>query len=516
MMIRVKQLGQYGLNRDLSQHELPPNVWTDCNNIRFLDGYAWLAFGYSEIYNGVGVTPQHLLPISISGNKYWCILSSATQKAVTYNGTSYVWTDISHVTPRTGVANKWTSCLLNGVPIVNADDGKAPMWWDLNLSNKFVDLPNFTAYYKSCRALRSYRNFLIALAPTMASNQEYLSRVAWSHSADTGTIPSTWDYNDQTKDAGFTDLAGAGDIIVDGMQLRNSFIIYRENSTLRMDFTGSNDIFSFNLIFGMSGVLNKNCIAEFDGWHFVVTNSDILVHDGNSSTSILDKQARRDFFQIFEVDNKNLIFCFKNPFLNEIFVCYPSYGSSSCDKALVYNYVDKTVSYRDVPNLTHANYGDIPSNINNSWNSDNESWGSDLSRWGQNGYTPDKSKVLMASTSNKLFLLDDKAKFDTQTPSFFIERRGLSFDAPEMMKLVKGIRPRFYGIKDSIVTIKVGSSDSPYDEPVYSSINYRVGIDLKADCFVTGRYIAIRFESNTINQLRMDSYDIEVETVGEF
>ena len=79
--------------------------------------------------------------------------------------------------------------------------------------------------------------------------------------------------------------------------------------------------------------------VEFDAFHFAVTGTDVVIHDGYNATSVLDKRARRAFFQDIDVANKGLVFCFKNPFLNEIFVAYPSIGATSCNKALVYNFL---------------------------------------------------------------------------------------------------------------------------------------------------------------------------------
>ena len=49
-------------------------------------------------------------------------------------------------TPRIGVVNNWTSAVLGGIPILNTGDTTSiPMYWNLNLANKFLDLPNWPA-----------------------------------------------------------------------------------------------------------------------------------------------------------------------------------------------------------------------------------------------------------------------------------------------------------------------------------------------------------------------------------
>jgi hypothetical protein len=37
-LVKVKGTRQRGLNRDLSQSEMPINAWSDAKNIRILDG----------------------------------------------------------------------------------------------------------------------------------------------------------------------------------------------------------------------------------------------------------------------------------------------------------------------------------------------------------------------------------------------------------------------------------------------------------------------------------------------
>jgi hypothetical protein len=139
-----------------------------------------------------------------------------------------------------------------------------------------------------------------------------------------GAVPGTWDPTDATKDAGEFDLAEGGDPVVDGLQLGQSFLIYKEGSVWRADYVGGPFVFNaFTKVFGTSGAMNRNCIAEIDGFHVALTNDDVIVHDGQSGQqSVLDKQSRRSLFQMIDAQSLRASrFTFKNPFLNEVFVC---------------------------------------------------------------------------------------------------------------------------------------------------------------------------------------------------
>ena len=513
-IISVQNAGSVGVNKDLSVHDLPLNAWTDCSNIRFLDGMAYQSYGYGEVYASPTFAPQYLTPVYVAGARYWIYTTAAKTYAVTGAGAA-VHTDITHATPRTGVVNQWTGCVLGGIPILNVGDiSKVPMYWDLNLANKFVDLSNWTAN-TYCKALRSYKNFLVALNITKTTTA-YPFMVKWSHPADPGSLPSSWDHTDATKDAGEFDLAEGQDPIVDGLQLRDSFMIYKENSIWRMDYTGGPFVFRFSKVMGTSGALNRNCIVEVDGFHVVLTGSDVIVHDGQSASSILDKQARRDLFQSIDSPNVGLCFVFKNPFINEVFICYPSIGSSYCDKALVWNYVDKTVSYRSLPNINHANFGPTEVGLDGNWNQDPAPWASDLTSWNSPDYTPSTARALMASSDVKLYLLDASASFNGSLPSAYLERKGTSLGDATKIKTVRAIRPRITGNTGDTVIVKIGFADDPYATPTYTSMTHTIGSTVQNGCFVSGRYIAIRFETGTAYQWRLDSYDLDVQPQGDW
>ena len=98
-------------------------------------------------------------------------------------------------------------------------------------------------------------------------------------------------------------------------------------------------------------------------------------------------------FQSIDVNNFDKCFVFKNPFFNEIFVCYPSIGSTSCNKAMVWNWVDKTVSFREIPNLNHAAFGPVDNGLMSNWSQDAAPWDSDLSLWDGPDFVPSNARA---------------------------------------------------------------------------------------------------------------------------
>jgi len=509
-VVRVPQAGQYGVNKDLSQHELPINIWTDANNMRFLDGAVTQVLGYKELYPTVAVVPYHLMPLSVGGVRSW-IYASGSKIYVVNNGPTH--TNLTRQTASvdvdySAIRNSWTSCLIGGIPILNNGVDVPQQWL---LSGRMTALSAWPSTF-TCATVRTYKNSLIALNITKAG-VNYPFMVKWSHPADPGTVPVTWDIADATKDAGEADLSDGYDKIVDGLVLRDSFMIYKESSIWRMDFTGGTYIYRFSKVLGASGALGKNCIAEIDGQHFVLSSSDCIIHDGQSSTSVLDKQTRRFLFRQIDPDNSDRCFVFVNRLYNEVFVCYPSLGKTTCNKAMVWNYVDKTISFRDIPNLNHAASGAVDDTSGVTWSSETASWDSDTTLWDTNQSSLTRAMSVLGSDNQKLYLLESGATFDGVTPSAYLERVGLSLGSPETVKLVKSVRPRIYGALGSTVMVSIGSSVDPYSTVTYNApVAYTIGSTVNIDSFVSGRYIAIKFETGTAQMWRLDSYDVDVDS----
>lgn len=519
--VRVPNCGSAGVIKDLSKHELPLPAWTDANNVRFLEGYAQQFLGHGSAYGTPAVIPYHVVAVNVSNTRYWLYAGAAKIYAVTITGGVAVHTNLTRQTASvdvdyTGTPNQWTSTLLSGIPILNAGNTiDPPQRWDLNIANRMVTLDNWPVN-TFCKSLRAYKNFLVALNVTKAGTN-FRHMVKWSTPADPGSVPSTWDPADPTQDAGENDLASSPGEIIDGLQLRDSFMIYKEDSIWRMTYTGGPFVMDFQQVMGTSGALNRNCIVENDGYHFVLTGSDIIIHDGQNATSILDKQSRRSLFQDIDASATDRAFVFKNPFLNEIWVCYPQAGNSIPNKALVWNYKDRTVSYRDIPAVHHANFGAVDSSLGDTWDSDGDPWNSDLTVWNGPDFTPNTTRVLMASNNQKLYLLDTSASFDGVKPDWYLERVGLDFGTPETRKLVTGIRLRVTGAVGDTIMVKVGSSNDPYVDPTYSAaVTHTIGSTVACDLFVSGRYIAVRIESGSAYFTRIDSYDIDVQNEGDW
>lgn len=513
--ITVPNCGSAGVIKDLSAHELPPQAWADARNVRFIDGSAQQFYGYGQVYGAPAAVPLHVLQLNIGADVHWLYASAnrihdvsvtngiATHRNVTRQAAG---ADV----PYKAVPNAWTSTTLSGIPILN-NGIDPPQRWDLGAASRFQTLDAWPAGM-TCKSLRAFGPFLVALNVTKNGTAlQYM--VKWSSPADPGGVPVTWNEADATQDAGEFDLAEGGDYIVDGLQLGSSFMIYKQRSIWRMDQSFNSYVFSFRKVLGTSGAMNRNCIVELDGLHFVLTNSDVIVHDGQSSNSVLDHVSRRALFAEIDTAYVDRCFVFKNPFFNEVYVCYAAIGSTVPNRALVWNYVDKTVTFRDMPNVNHAAFGSVDNSLGDSWSSDSAAWDSDLTPWNGPDFTPGSTRVLMASADNKLLLLDASASADGQFTTSYLERRGMSFGDDTYTKRISGVRLRVSGNVGKTVVLKLGGHQTdPYADPEYPVVvPHVIGQTIQCDGIVDYRYPAIRIESGTAATWRLDSFDYQVQ-----
>jgi hypothetical protein len=126
--------------------------------------------------------------------------------------------------------------------------------------------------------MRAFRSFLIALNVQKTSSN-FRNMVKWSTEAASQTVPTSWDETSATVDAGEYSLEDTKGKILDGLTLADSFMIYEEDSTYMMTYVGTPFIFAFRQISPNVGALTKNCVAEYDGGHFVFGNGDMYNKD---------------------------------------------------------------------------------------------------------------------------------------------------------------------------------------------------------------------------------------------
>lgn len=512
-------VGSQGLNKDLSRHDLDDKFVTDSNNVRFREMAAELFGGHDEIYTSPSVDPYHVQPVYVGTDRYLMYASKA--KVYVVNGSTH--TNITRQTAGSDVDYSadetilWNGGVLNGIPILNNGVDVPQMWNPVATATKLAALTAWDADLRA-KVIRPYKNFLVAMHITDTSatpDAVYPHRVLWSNAATAGTVPDSWDITDPTKDAGELDLEGE-DHIVDGMVMGNNFIIYKKRSTYLMQWVGGQYVMSIQRLYSESGAMSQDCVMDLDGAHVVLGMSDVYIHSGESVQSILTGKLRKWLFNDMDSQYYEYSFLAKSIHTNEIWICYPQVGSTSCDRALVWNYKDNTFAIRDLPNVRAASNGAIEASLSYGWSAQTDTWDTVSKAWATASTIPDEQRLVLASPSNsKIYLAESTNQFDGTAISSSMERTGLSLGQPEARKLIKGVRPRFSSQSSGTVQISVGSCDDVYGTYTWTMPqDFVIGTDYKVDLFANGRYFGYRVTSDDALDWRFEGMDFDIDGAG--
>jgi len=537
-IIQIENVGTAGLISDLEPHTLPPEAWSSVENITFVNAGAEKSRRMAQL--GITTAPTTkvwILPWATDTNLYWFV--AADNKIYrTVDFTSF--TDVSKgggtYTPSTPPL--WSGGVFGGVPIVNIwsfDD--QPQSWDA-ATNKFVDLPNWNPPTKNryCRVIRTYKNYLMALY-TQEEGEDFPTRIRWSHPADPGTVPTSWDEADPTVDAGTYSISETTAPLIDCMPLGDYNIVYKEDSTWIQRLVGGEFIFNSSRMLRTKGLLCMNGVQEFFRKHFVVSVGDIWVHDGQQAQSVVDKRVRDRFFNDLNQDYYRRIFVVPNFRYNEMWLCYPDSSSSQgyCTKALIWNWEDNTWTERDLPEVSYLTYGTLDVDTEDT-SFDNQTpptpFNSDFGRFNERYYTP-ALQTLVGPYYKGFVGQDVMGRFDYGYDADIgsewakLQRDGLGIIGRDRkgnwkvdqtnIKFVRAVYPQMQASTGATVDVYVGSQMFVEDPISWSGpFNFNPATQLKIDCRVAGRLISLRFESNDTKWWRIDGYKLDIDVIGRW
>ncbi len=448
---RIAQLRPRGVVTDIPAELVSPERWTQTENVVFRDQETARVVGYGAVLVTPATPPEYLLFAPTDATNYWVY---AGQQSL-YATDGQTNTDISPawVTPET-TRNRFTGGTLNGVPFVNSPSN-FPVSWDQNIANPAAVLPDWPAN-TSAESMRAYKFYLIALGirgPTGFDGD----LVQWSDAAAPGNIPQSWTTG-PASDAGNNVIGDIPGDIVDGLTLRDDFIIYKENSTHLMQFVGGDAVFSFRTLFTKSGALNRNCIVEHEGYHYVITDSDVVRHDGQRLQSIIDEENRRTLFAAIDDEEFAAAFLFYNEAARELWACVPEQGEKSNTLALVYELDRREWGRRDLPGITSMARGQrsiaAPAD---DWDSDNDSWDSDATTWNQASLGAAITVSVMASVKESAFYeVDNATTAAGATINAVVSRESLDLGSPNTVKIVRRLWPKIDANPGTVLNFRVG------------------------------------------------------------
>lgn len=512
MFQTIDNCGQ-GLNADLTPEELGNGVWTNVSNVRFNNGYAERFKGTAQVFAAPAVTPYFLAPYATSTKRFWV---HAGLNAV-YVDDGSVRTDITGTAPTGAIDNRWTGGSINGVWIMN-NGVDVPMYWNGDTGTNLATIPGWDAAWRA-DVIRPFKNYIVALGITKTATK-YPHMVKWSTTLNPGAITAAgdWDETNPAKDAGEQDLAETSDLIVDAMSMGDTLVIYKERSTYAMSYVGAPYIFRFQRMPGEVGMLARGCGVNTPYGHVVLSAGDVVLNTGQGCNSIANGIVRKLIFNSIDSTNYKRAFVTANPQRNEVWICLPVAGGTTCTRAAVWNWIDKSWAIRELSNVTYGAFGQIDIAATGlTYDTATGTYETSATTYSENEYSPAEARLLMCHSTQLISLADTGTTDFGSLIAAYAERTGMTLGDATSIKTIRSIRPQIDGNAGATVNIEVGASMYPDAAPNYGPVqSFVIGSSIKTDCFVTGRYMSIRLSNSDYAPWRIKSFVIDYVNAGGY
>lgn len=522
-IVSIDMLATVGVIKDTSTSKLPHQAWDIAQNVQFRAGAVRSRFADASILSIGGFSPRALFFTASSLDNFLVLAGNTKVHVVEPGGTTRDITNTSGDFTATGF--RWTGGTFNGIFILNNPTDLPQYWVPGPLTLELQALPNWPVAARA-GAMRPFKNFLIALDITTSGVRDpYL--VKWGHPADPGDVPVSWDPTDVTRDAGEFPLSDTAGYVVDGLAMRDAFIIYKEDAVWAMQYVGGVEVFTFRKLFSSVGMLGPKCVVELpDGQHVVLSTDDIYVHNGQTYRSIVKDRIHDYIFSTLSSTTSSVSYVVHHIVENEVWFCVPTNGATLPNKAFCWNYTDNTWAERDLHNTEDIEAGSIPDFATGlSWDTEStETWDEASDVWYTRSSSQSASKLYGAyADTSEVRELNVGFSFTTGDVVSRVERLGLGIpmqqDRPpdlHSVKFFRGLRPLLVGNPGTTVDISVGVQQHVTDAPTWTTpVSYVIGSSEFVDVRGTGRLLAVRFESTGVSW-QLYGYEIDLTYAGAF
>jgi len=531
-VVDVDDLASIGQVNDIAPYMLPPEAWTLAENIRYEKNSPTVMAGWAQVFGTPGVAPHFALPVKTPSQTWW--LYTSLTKGYVFDGVSH--TNITRQTASVDVdytangTENWNGIVFGGVPILNNGVDVPQYWANYSTATKLAALPNWTSTLRA-KTIRSFNSYLVAFNITDAGTI-YPHLVQWSNPASPGTVPTSWAYGNPATEGGRKDLpdVNSGEIL-DAMQLGAVMFIYKERSIWKMTYIGGQYIFGWDTFLADVGILAPRCVC-YDPTgtrHVVVTQDDIIIHNGNTPNSILTDKQRVTLFNAINRDEIHTAFLFLNKAKDEVWFCYPEPGQTQPSRAMIWNAKAGrgAISYASGITFRNAVLGDVEGAAEEIWSDGTDTWSEDTGPWSQIF----RQKIILSSPANtKFYQLDSGSTRDGATFTATLQREDLGLIGRKRdggpvndfknMKMVDSVWPKLTGAP---IRVRVGFRDfidGPLTWQDYTTFN--PAIDMWVNTIVnetlpgSGRAVSVEFSSVTSTVWRLDGYSMNVHVIGPY
>ena len=456
MAEQIKDLGAGGLNTDLPPMIVPMNTFTDVLNVRFNNNSIETITGETTS-RVVTNTPEFGVHwrrpdqgYNIFGNDgNFVRVDSAGNESSMLNSVDAKYTN-----------SDWHSTYFNGGYAIIINNGKSTplycLYGDVTAGNSFQELPNWnyvSGLTVTAKVVRSLNYSLVAANLTLEQDSVITNApgtIRISAQAPTGSVPNVWQPGTTTDTADEFELSSTSPIL-DMLELRGNLFVYSSDSISIVSLGNVTKVSKYSNSYG---ILNTDCVVEFDGKHFVVDRNDIYVHNGSGEMqSISEYRIKNYFFNNLNSSAIDKVKVIKNPFNKEIWINYPKGSSLVCNESLIFNYKNNTWTKRTLPNITYSFNG--PSNINNEFQ-----YGSEVIY-----FTTGTNQTLVTDNNYLMWNGSSLVSFDS-----YIEKRKLNTGDLTGSTIISSIYPVFDNVPvDSNINISVISQNNYTDNPTFTS-----------------------------------------------
>ena len=363
----------------------------------------------------------------------------------------------------------------------------------------------------SAKIVRSHKNFLFALN-LRQSITVLATSYRWSHPADINGLPYTWDETDLSAIAGIASVGGDMGDLVDGMTLRDNFILYSQRGISVLSYVGGEFVWARSVLTTSYGLLAKNCVVESKGYHYFLSNGDILKTDGNSIVSVLHNQMQTQLAGNINPTYYMNSFAYSNPITEEIWFCIPQSGHTLPNIAFVINTQDDLVSMRSIPSTTTGLAFGPNLQAPTLWSSVLGSWNENAKNW---AYDPTSifSRTIVSTNNVTSAIVSLELDDATTTQNTLLERLSFPLEGHETVTTTQSVFPHI--ISQSPVMIQLGSQQF-----VAGSIAWKAPVSFdpntmrKVDIRTTGKLLSWRIYSTGKLPFTLTGLDIQYVVNG--
>lgn len=507
-----------GIAPDLTQSAAPPDVWTIVRNAYARNGME-RPRGVAEIWPDQLVVPRWLLPTRSATSPYFWLYGHNSGIGGT-DGANFDLTPVGFV--GNSAFNVWSGGNLNDVPVMC--NGAVPWWWDGLTASPLAVLPGWPVGWRT-RAIRPFKYHLIAMDVDAGTGDYIPDLLHWSAAAAPGTVPASW-VPSAANEAGSAQLSSTPGGIVDGAPLRGTFVIYKETSAYIMQYVGGANVMNVSQLFSDVGILTRNCIAELENLHVVLTDGDVIAHDGQTAQSIADSTIRRTLLQVIDASSQKACFVFPHTPPGEVWICVPEPGATYPTIAAVWDRQRAKWGVRDLTTTrpSHIAQGVVPyaATFGTRWvDGGATTWAETTWAWEYSGPSPSKFSLMGASSLRTVLVTFDQTNADLGAiVRGSLERRLLDFASPDTVKTVRRVWIKAAGPTGCKLGVQIAGSLSPGEQPTYGPIAYvEPGVRMDAPLYATGRYISIKITDaceSVLQPWRINDVTFEFDERGMF